>query len=217
MSHQCIQARAAADDGPESVRRTGLRPTHTPAVLITRGRIDQQLGKIACLARKAFRLLIAVPAIGDERRRERLRSDGCAVTVSTGCPSLTDSLGRYLRTARILYPACSLYCPGRFRRAPHTWVELACTCRRRVAFGNWSMTGASSSRATAEGGSRPSAARSPSSESQCPDRRARPDRATGGTWRDSREGPAERGVGPSGAPRVPPRSQQTVQHHHQRR
>ncbi|MFL4905267.1 DUF5958 family protein [Streptomyces sp. MMS24-I2-30] len=49
LSHFCIQARATAEDGPESIRRAGLRATHTPAVLITRGRIDQQLGKIASL------------------------------------------------------------------------------------------------------------------------------------------------------------------------
>ncbi|MEF9902054.1 DUF5958 family protein [Streptomyces hirsutus] len=82
LRHHCVQARAVIEDGPESIRRAGLRPTHTPAVLITRGRIDRQLGKIASLAplderRKAFRLLIAVLAIADERRRERLCSDGC--------------------------------------------------------------------------------------------------------------------------------------------
>ncbi|MFQ6148515.1 DUF5958 family protein [Streptomyces seoulensis] len=82
LRHHCIQARAVIEDGPESIRRAGLRLTHTPAVLITRGRIDQQLGKIASLAplderRKAFRLLIAVLAISDARRRERYCSDGC--------------------------------------------------------------------------------------------------------------------------------------------
>ena len=82
LRHHCIQARAVIEDGPESIRRAGLRPTHTPAVLITRGRIDDQLGKIASLAplderRKAFRLLIAVLAISDARRRECYCSHGC--------------------------------------------------------------------------------------------------------------------------------------------
>jgi len=82
LRHHCVQARAVAEDGPEGIRRAGLRPTHTPAVLITRGPIDQQLGKIAGLTpvderRKAFRLLIAVLAIADERRRERFCSGGC--------------------------------------------------------------------------------------------------------------------------------------------
>ncbi|MFJ6636717.1 DUF5958 family protein [Streptomyces sp. NPDC091376] len=82
LRHHCIRARAVTEDGPESIRRSGLRPTHTPGVLITRGQINQQLGKIAGLTpaderRKAFRLLVAVLAIADERRRERFCSGGC--------------------------------------------------------------------------------------------------------------------------------------------
>ncbi|MER6789687.1 DUF5958 family protein [Streptomyces sp. NPDC000658] len=55
---------------------------HTPAVLLTHGPIDQQLGKIAGLPsvderRKGFRLLVAVLAVTDERRRERFCSGGC--------------------------------------------------------------------------------------------------------------------------------------------
>ncbi|MEU8951491.1 DUF5958 family protein [Streptomyces sp. NPDC048489] len=82
LRHHCVQARAVAEDGPESIRRAGLRPTHTPAVLITRGRIDDQLGKIASLdprdeRRKAFRLLVAVLAIADGRRRGSNCSSRC--------------------------------------------------------------------------------------------------------------------------------------------
>ncbi|MEV7323106.1 DUF5958 family protein [Streptomyces sp. NPDC093970] len=82
LSHHCTQARAVTEDGPESIRRSGLRPTHTPAVLITRSPIDQQLWKIAGLTsvdeqRKAFRLLVAVLAVADERRRARFCSAGC--------------------------------------------------------------------------------------------------------------------------------------------
>lgn len=82
LRHHCVQARAVTEDEPESIRRAGLRPTHTPAVLISRGRMDEQPGKIAGLAplderRKAFRLLIAVLAIADARRHERFRSVGC--------------------------------------------------------------------------------------------------------------------------------------------
>ncbi|GGU61307.1 DUF5958 family protein [Streptomyces lavendofoliae] len=52
-------------------------------MLISRCRVDEQFGKIAGLAppdrrRKAFRLLIAVLAIADGRRRERFCSDGCS-------------------------------------------------------------------------------------------------------------------------------------------
>ncbi|MGR3870796.1 DUF5958 family protein [Streptomyces graminifolii] len=82
LSQFCVQARATTEDGPESVRRAGLRATHTPAVLIARGPIDRQLGKIAGLTPhderlKSFRLLIAVLAVADGRRRERFCSDGC--------------------------------------------------------------------------------------------------------------------------------------------
>ncbi|MFJ7270982.1 DUF5958 family protein [Streptomyces sp. NPDC099050] len=60
----------------------GLRPTHTPAVLIVRGPIRHQLAKIIALTplderRKAFRLLVALLGIADERRRERFCSGGC--------------------------------------------------------------------------------------------------------------------------------------------
>ncbi|GHB84948.1 DUF5958 family protein [Streptomyces umbrinus] len=82
LRHHCVQARAVTEDGPESIRRAGLRPTHTPAVLITRGRMEHQLGKIAALTplderRKAFRLLVAVLAIADGRRRDRFCAGGC--------------------------------------------------------------------------------------------------------------------------------------------
>lgn len=83
LRHHCVQARAVAEDAPESIRRAGLHPAHTPAVLISRGRIDEQLGKIAGLVplderRKAFRLLISVLSIADARRRERFCSGGCS-------------------------------------------------------------------------------------------------------------------------------------------
>ncbi|MFE5597041.1 DUF5958 family protein [Streptomyces sp. NPDC056549] len=82
LRHHCVQARAVAEDAPESICRAGLRPTQSPAVLISRGRIDMQLGKIAGFTpvderRKAFRLLIAVLTVADGRRRERFCSGGC--------------------------------------------------------------------------------------------------------------------------------------------
>ncbi|MFE1839847.1 DUF5958 family protein [Streptomyces sviceus] len=79
----CLQARATSEDGPASIRRAAIRPTHTPAVLITRGRIDEQLRKIASLAPqdervKAFRLLVALLAVADRRRRKRFCANGCS-------------------------------------------------------------------------------------------------------------------------------------------
>ncbi|WP_371619902.1 DUF5958 family protein [Streptomyces sp. NBC_00454] len=77
----CMQARAMEQDGPESVRRSGLRPTYTPAVLIMRGQLNVQLAKIINLPQgervKAFRLLVALLGVADERRRERFCADGC--------------------------------------------------------------------------------------------------------------------------------------------
>nr|WP_280900806.1 DUF5958 family protein [Streptomyces sp. SAI-133] len=76
----CIQARATSEDGPESIRRAGIRPTHTPAVLITRGHLTEQLAKIIKIPPdervKAFRLLIALLGVADDRRR-RFCADGC--------------------------------------------------------------------------------------------------------------------------------------------
>ncbi|MDJ0347381.1 DUF5958 family protein [Streptomyces sp. H10-C2] len=81
LSGFCIQARATAEDGPESVRLAGIRPTHTPAVLITRGQLPGQLTKIINLPLdervKAFRLLVALLGVADKRRRARLCADGC--------------------------------------------------------------------------------------------------------------------------------------------
>ncbi|MET7520511.1 DUF5958 family protein [Streptomyces sp. NPDC005480] len=102
----------------DEARLTGLRPAHTPAVLITRGRIDQQLGKIAGLAplderRKVFRLLIAVLTIADARRRERFCSDGCGHNVA---------LPRRLREVRdpdLRVSQISRHVPSRLRTSSH--------------------------------------------------------------------------------------------------
>ncbi|MFJ4845545.1 MULTISPECIES: DUF5958 family protein [unclassified Streptomyces] len=82
LSGFCLQARATVEDGAESVRLAGIRPTHTPAVLITRGRLPEQLTKIINLPQdervKAFRLLVALLGVADKRRRERFCSTGCS-------------------------------------------------------------------------------------------------------------------------------------------
>ncbi|WP_089224598.1 DUF5958 family protein [Actinacidiphila glaucinigra] len=82
LAGYCLQARATREDGEESVDRAGIRPTHTPAVLLTRGRLPEQLTKIVNLPQdervKAFRLLIALLAVADERRRARYCTEGCS-------------------------------------------------------------------------------------------------------------------------------------------
>ncbi|KES06298.1 hypothetical protein BU52_14605 [Streptomyces toyocaensis] len=78
----CIQARALTEDGSESIRRAGIRPTHTPAVLITRGRLTEQLTKIINLPQDervmAFRRLVALLGVADKRRRARFCAHGCS-------------------------------------------------------------------------------------------------------------------------------------------
>ncbi|MFI1472166.1 DUF5958 family protein [Streptomyces wuyuanensis] len=78
----CFQAHPTAEEAAESIRRSGLRPTHTPAVMLVRGRIEHQVGAVAGLTpqherMKGFRLLIALLAIADGRRREKCRAVGC--------------------------------------------------------------------------------------------------------------------------------------------
>jgi hypothetical protein len=70
-----IQAHATTEDGRQSVILSGLKPTFTPAVLIVRDGILEQMGKIINLPSaeyvKAFRILISVFAIADTRRRDQ--------------------------------------------------------------------------------------------------------------------------------------------------
>ncbi|MES9603494.1 DUF5958 family protein [Actinomadura sp. NPDC000929] len=78
----CTQAGATSEDAAEAIRRAGIRPTHTPAVLLTRGRWEHQLTKIVNLPAderpKSFRLLIALLSIADDRRQARFCSEGCS-------------------------------------------------------------------------------------------------------------------------------------------
>ncbi|MFI5527514.1 DUF5958 family protein [Kitasatospora sp. NPDC051853] len=82
LTMYCLQARAVTEDGPESIRRAGIRPTHTPAVLVVRGRLPEQLAKIVGLPPdervKSFRLLVALLAVADERRRALYCAGGCS-------------------------------------------------------------------------------------------------------------------------------------------
>lgn len=77
----CTQAGATSEDAAEAIRRAGIRPTHTPAVLLSRGRSMNQLAKIVNLPAHerltSFRLLAALLSIADDRRQTRHCSDGC--------------------------------------------------------------------------------------------------------------------------------------------
>lgn len=78
----CTQAGANSEDAAESIRRAGIRPTYTPAVLIAQGRLRGQLAKIVNLPEderlKSFRLLVALLSIADGRRRTGSCAEGCS-------------------------------------------------------------------------------------------------------------------------------------------
>lgn len=82
----CVQARATAADAPESILRSGIKPTHTSAVLLTTGQQNGfltrgQLTKIARLppneGAEAFRLLVSLLGVADGRRRSTFCAGGC--------------------------------------------------------------------------------------------------------------------------------------------
>ncbi|WP_435810147.1 DUF5958 family protein [Streptomyces mirabilis] len=61
----------------EATARSGLRPTYTPTVMPTRCRLN--MAELPSYDRaRAFRLLVALFAIADTRRRERYCVGGCS-------------------------------------------------------------------------------------------------------------------------------------------
>lgn len=64
----CGQARACEEDVPEGIARSGIRPTHTPAVMLTKWRFGRE-GLPACERTTSFRPLVALFGIADTRRR----------------------------------------------------------------------------------------------------------------------------------------------------
>lgn len=76
------QAGAREEDVPTAIERSSLRATYTPIVLLSRGSLKMQLPKVVNLPleerEKAFRLLIALLAIADERRRRTTCANGCS-------------------------------------------------------------------------------------------------------------------------------------------
>ncbi|WKX73555.1 DUF5958 family protein [Streptomyces sp. XD-27] len=69
-----MQAHATAQDGRDGLLRSGVKTTMTPAVLIVRERILEQMGRIINLPPSeylnAFRVLLSVFVVADTRRRE---------------------------------------------------------------------------------------------------------------------------------------------------
>ncbi|MYQ96646.1 hypothetical protein GTY20_38150 [Streptomyces sp. SID4946] len=72
----CGQASAREEDVPESIACSGIRPTHTPAVMLTKWRFRMEALPAYELT-KSFRLLVALFSIADTRRRMLHCADGC--------------------------------------------------------------------------------------------------------------------------------------------
>ncbi|MGW2444973.1 DUF5958 family protein [Streptomyces sp. NPDC001675] len=70
------QARAREEDVPESIARSGIRPTHTSAAMLTKWRFGME-GLPAHELTKSFCLLVALFSIADTRRRALHCADGC--------------------------------------------------------------------------------------------------------------------------------------------
>ncbi|WP_052440858.1 DUF5958 family protein [Streptacidiphilus anmyonensis] len=70
---------SATDQGSERLGHSGLKPTHTPAVLLARGASRYYIGAVAGLRPphervKAFRLLVRLLGVADGRRRQQCRA-----------------------------------------------------------------------------------------------------------------------------------------------
>ncbi|MFI1376103.1 DUF5958 family protein [Streptomyces longwoodensis] len=69
-----MQAHATVNDARNGLLQSGVRPTMTPAVLIVREPILEQMGKILNLPPgeyvKSFRVLLSTFVVADTRRRE---------------------------------------------------------------------------------------------------------------------------------------------------
>ncbi|WP_369122987.1 DUF5958 family protein [Streptomyces viridochromogenes] len=77
-----MQAHATVNDGREGLPRSGVKSTMTPAVLIVREPILEQMGKIINLPPgeyvKSFRVLLSTFAVADTRRRETECRGACS-------------------------------------------------------------------------------------------------------------------------------------------
>ncbi|MFH9735358.1 DUF5958 family protein [Streptomyces sp. NPDC017260] len=77
-----MQAHVTVNDGRKGLEKSGVKATMTPAVLIVREPILEQVGKIERLPQheylKAFRVLISTFAVADTRRRETQCQGSCS-------------------------------------------------------------------------------------------------------------------------------------------
>jgi Family of unknown function (DUF5958) len=76
------QAHPLADEVGAAIARSGLKPTHTPSVLMGRGPTVVQMAKVIALPEqeyeKAFLLFLALLGVADARRRVTECREGCS-------------------------------------------------------------------------------------------------------------------------------------------
>ena len=72
LSYMTLQAGAREEDVSLAIAKSKLRPTYTPCVLLSRGRLKEQMAKLLKLPPsefiKTFFLLMSLLAIADARR-----------------------------------------------------------------------------------------------------------------------------------------------------
>lgn len=82
LSYMALQAGAREADVSLAIAKSKLRPTYTPCVLLSKGRLKEQMAKLLKLPAsefiKAFFLLISLLAIADARRYSKYCQDGCS-------------------------------------------------------------------------------------------------------------------------------------------
>ena len=83
LSYLTLQAGAGHVDVNNAIRKSELKPTFTPCVLLQKeADLGVQLAKVVSLPpdehEKSFRLLLCLLSVADERRRDTKCSDGCA-------------------------------------------------------------------------------------------------------------------------------------------
>ncbi|MEU9845448.1 DUF5958 family protein [Actinomadura sp. NPDC048032] len=82
LAYYALQAGATTDDAQASIALAEVKPTATPAVLVSRGEIRQQLAKVGNLPASemetSFRLLLAILSVADTRRRKVQCAQGCS-------------------------------------------------------------------------------------------------------------------------------------------
>lgn len=82
LSYMALQAGTRETDVSLAIAQSKLRPTYTPCVLLSKGRLKEQMTKLLKLPVsefiKIFFLLISLLAIADARRYSKYCQDGCS-------------------------------------------------------------------------------------------------------------------------------------------